>query len=161
MLCEICGKNAPKTFYVELDGAVLSVCEECSKYGNIVEENALREVKPKRKIEVTKSEVKVKSDEVVEKVLDLKPDYYKIIKTEREKRKLTQEELAKLLNEKPSVISKIETGRFEPEENLIRKLEKFFNVRLVEVTELPASKPVFKSGELTLGEVVNLKKKKS
>ncbi len=161
MQCEICGKNTYKTVYVTLDGAILTVCEDCSKYGDIVEEKSLHEVKPKKKTYESKSNVKAKLEETVERVFELKPDYFKIIKSEREKRKLTQEELAKLLKEKPSVISKIETGRFEPEENLIRKLEKFFNIKLMESIELMASKPSSKSSELTLGEVVNLKKKKS
>ncbi len=160
MQCEICGKNTSKTFYISLDGAVLSVCEDCSKYGTIVEESKLLEVKTKRRAESAKNIVKAKLDTTAERIFELKPDYFKIIKNERERRKLTQDELAKLIKEKPSVISKIETGRLEPDENLIRKLEKFFNIRLIESTELSASKPSSTSGELTLGDVVNLKKKK-
>ncbi|MEM2109165.1 MAG: multiprotein bridging factor aMBF1 [Candidatus Odinarchaeota archaeon] len=161
MQCEICGKNTPETVYISLDGAILSVCDECSKYGSIVEEPVVRDYKPPKKIEYKKPAIKDKTPVNSENILQVKPDYFKIIKTEREKRKLTQEELARLLKEKPSIISKIETGKFEPDESLVKKIEKLFNIKLMEPTEIPASNTISKSSELTLGDVINLKKRSS
>jgi uncharacterized protein (TIGR00270 family) len=68
---------------------------------------------------------------------------------------LTQEQLAKKLNEKSSVIKRIEEG-WEPPPTLIRKIEKFFNIKLTEeIEEKPLNKKTEKK-KLTIGDVVEV-----
>ncbi len=54
------------------------------------------------------------------------------IKRARDQRQWHQRELAQKLNEKESIISKIETGKFEPDAKLARKLEKLLGIKLIE-----------------------------
>lgn len=44
---------------------------------------------------------------------------------------LTQEDLAKQLNERVTVIKKIESGEFNPPMDLARKIEKLLKVRII------------------------------
>ena len=67
--------------------------------------------------------------------LDLVEDFGEIVRTARVKMGLTQEDLAKQLNEKLTVIKKIESGEFRPPLSLARKLERFLKVRLLEPVE--------------------------
>lgn len=70
-----------------------------------------------------------------EENLDLVENFWEIVRTARIKMGLTQEDLAKQLNEKSTIIKKIESGEFKPPLTLARKLEKFLKVRLLEPIE--------------------------
>ena len=77
----------------------------------------------------------------------------------RERSGLKQEELAKKLNEKESIISSIESGKFKPSINLAHKLEKFFNINLIE--ELGGEEFELSSSEgsgMTIGDMIKIKK---
>jgi putative transcription factor len=60
------------------------------------------------------------------------PDYDDRIRQGRESRGLTQEELADQLNEKASLIRKLERGDVLPSDSVQRKLEKALDVSLSE-----------------------------
>jgi putative transcription factor len=53
-----------------------------------------------------------------------------MIKEAREMRGMSQDELGRKINEKPSVISHLETGSMKPNDILARKLEHFLKIRL-------------------------------
>jgi putative transcription factor len=63
--------------------------------------------------------------------LELKEDYHKVIKQAREKLGLSQEALGRKINEKPSVIKLLESGKLKPDNMLARKLEHFLKVQLL------------------------------
>lgn len=125
----------------KIDGAVLAVCEKCVGFGE--------EIKP--------VEVKiVKRMPKLEAVDMLKPNFNEIIRNSRSKMNLKQEGLAKRLNEKLSIIKRVEEG-WEPTPSLISKLEKFFNI---ELTESPEDKKLEKKTSkerLTIGDVVEIR----
>ena len=79
-----------------------------------------------------------------------------LIKKERTKRNFTQEEIAKKLNEKESIIKRIEDG-WEPSLITIKKLEKFFNIKLTEKVEEKQIENKTDRKELTIGDVVEVK----
>lgn len=62
--------------------------------------------------------------------MTLREDYSKAIKSAREMLGITQEELGRKINEKPSVISHLEVGSMKPEDVLARKLEHFLKIEL-------------------------------
>jgi len=68
---------------------------------------------------------------------------------------LTQEELAKKLKEKASIIKRIEEG-WEPPLKLINKIEKFFNIKLREQIEEKVLEKKSDSKKLTIGDIVEV-----
>ena len=78
----------------------------------------------------------------------------------RERMGITQKELAELLNEKESVINRIEAGRMVPPISLARRMERKLAITLVAVLDEEDVGP-FKSHDapLTLGDVVKVRKR--
>ncbi|MHA1410698.1 MAG: multiprotein bridging factor aMBF1 [Candidatus Odinarchaeia archaeon] len=162
MQCEICGNKIDKKTYVNVDGAILTVCSSCARFGTVVDKPKYVKSTPKRQASsprTTATHTYKKHDEIFE--YQLKPDFNKIIRNARLKKGLKQEELAARLNEKPSVISKIETGKFKPDSKLTKKLEKFLEINLMErLSDEGAVKAQPNTTELTLGDVITIKKRK-
>jgi putative transcription factor len=86
----------------------------------------------------------------------IKTNFHLLIKNERAKRSLTQEELAKKLNEKASLIKRVEEG-WEPPLSIIKKLERFFNIELTEEIEEKQIESKTDRKELTIGDVVEVR----
>jgi putative transcription factor len=139
--CELCGsKKANKR--TKIDNAILTVCDKCVNFGEVV---PTVELKPEKKIIPKLEEL----DQVI------KPDFKNLIKNERNRRNLTQEELAKKLNEKESLIKRIEDG-WEPSFFTVKKLEKFFNIKLTEEIEEKQIEKKTDKKELTIGDIVEI-----
>jgi putative transcription factor len=84
------------------------------------------------------------------------------IRQAREKLGISHEELGKKLNEKSSVLRKIETGKMVPNNMLVTKLEHALKIKLlVPVAEEKIAQELPKSPnrELTLGDLMQLNKK--
>ena len=124
-----------------IDGAVLTVCEKCVGFGE--------EIRPIEMKIMKKPIPKLEMGDI------LKQNFNIIISNSRSKMNLKQEDLAKKLNEKLSIIKRVEEG-WEPTPILISKLEKFFNI---ELTENPEDKKLEKKTSkerLTIGDVVEI-----
>ena len=67
--------------------------------------------------------------------LELVDDYHKRIQQARDKLGLNQEQLGQKINERKSVISKIESRSMKPDDKLVRKLEKALGISLMETIE--------------------------
>lgn len=84
------------------------------------------------------------------------------IRQAREKLGLTHEELGKRINEKVSLLRKIETGKMKPDNKLASRLEHALKVKLiVPATEekVPQTKMAKQANrELTLGDLIQLNK---
>ena len=138
--CELCGAKASKKAKVE--GTVLDVCENCVKYGKEVKEVEYK--RPVKKILRLDGE-----DQVMVK------DFHKLIRHSREKRKLTQEDLAKKLNEKLSLIKRVEDG-WHPSNKTIDKIEKFFNIKIREEAVELIHEQKQNAKSLTIGDVIEI-----
>jgi len=141
MLCEMCGKDVLVTSRVRLERSVLSLCPDCAKFGTPVAPppapgpsaaaptsfrpglSASRPTGPRRRLEERDL-----YQEIGE--LELAPDWNKRIRAAREARLWTPEEFGKKLNEKKSVVLKLEAGGFHPPDELVRKVEHLLKVRL-------------------------------
>jgi putative transcription factor len=107
---------------VEIDGAILRVCQSCSRLGRPVSITpGARRVVPPR--------LAAKRD--IEPELEIDPEYASIVRQAREKMGLTQEALGKMINVKPSVISHVETGKMKPDLVLARTLMHSLKVSLL------------------------------
>jgi len=125
--CEICGSIMHgRGQAVEIDGAVMSVCNSCERFGRPIKTLA----NPVPGSAISES-LKSKEIKVAESELEVRQDYYSLIRKAREKMSLSQEELGRRINEKPSVIRNLEVGRLKPELVLARKLEHFLKIQLI------------------------------
>ncbi|RLF97355.1 TIGR00270 family protein, partial [Thermococci archaeon] len=88
------------------------------------------------------------------------PDYSKIIKNARENRKLSQKDLAFKINEKESVIHRLETESMSPSYTLAKKLEKALEIKIIDkISEVEIPKLDTDSKNLTIGDIIKIKKK--
>jgi putative transcription factor len=165
-LCELCGRN-PSINNCEIEGTMMKVCAECSKFGSI---------KGKSNVRVMVAEAK--------KVAPVGPEYVfvtnygSLVKNAREKLNLKQEDFAKSINEHKSLIHQIESEHIQPNIVLAKKLERVLHIKIVEEVKSgsneenvssnsnrndsgPNGRPVqkSKSDSLTLGDLINIKTK--
>ena len=144
MNCELCGKQRELVLAL-VENIEMKVCPDCSKFGKV-----LREIK-----EIEEEEKKFEEEEFVEGIVD---DYSKIIKDKREKMGMKQEELAKKLNIKESIIHKIETGALEPSMETAKKLENFLRIKLITEYNVKYKKIGADDRAMTLGDLIGNKK---
>ncbi len=140
MICEMCGKEATATHRVEIEGSVLRVCEDCRKFGKLLDPliaPAASSVPVRggsRPASAPFVGARRRTDErdVFSEVpeMELASDWGKRIRIAREARNWTTEELGKRLNEKKSLIHKLESGGFRPPDSTIRKVESLLKIRL-------------------------------
>lgn len=161
-MCDICS-SPDKTYKVEIEGTILNVCDRCSSFGKV-----LAKVKPemaekkKKKLEKAAAlEAEIKAKKETETIQIITPNYPVLIKNARERMGLKQEELAKKIAEKESLIHKMESGSMVPGIPLARKLEKFLRISIVENIEMEpeggASDKKKISDGLTIGDMIRIK----
>ena len=127
MLCEMCGSD-DKLFRVIIEETELKVCRKCSSFGNIL--GPVKKPVPKEKKAAGKEEeVKEEEPQMIQAVVS---DYAKKIRKKREMLGMTQEEFAKKLAEKESIVHKLETGIYKPSIKFAQKLEKMLKIKLIE-----------------------------
>ena len=170
MPCEMCGKEVPRLRKVKIGGSTLEVCNECAKFG----EDAMPPP-PKAEPPATGPAAVAtpppapartfthhgkRKDALSRGEMDLVDDFNRRIINGRRKKGLTQEELAKRINEKKSVISRLETGEMRPSDRLIKVLEKELDIKLMEHLEYQAeaSKKKVATGGVTLGDLIKMEK---
>lgn len=117
--CELCGSSSKSLKKVKIEGTTLKVCESCSEMGKEVNTGTEKKKKKQKNRRRTGREEKT-----------LTPDYGARVKKGREAANLSIKELADEMNEKKSVISKIEKEKFKPGKSLGKKLSKKLDVNL-------------------------------
>ncbi len=140
MLCEMCGNEVPATSRVRIEKSVLALCPACARFGVPLDPpppaapaapagarrplvGATRPTSGPRRLEERDLYTEIGE-------LELAPDWGRRVRTAREANGWTPEELGKRLNEKKSVVLKIESGDMHPPDALVRKLEHLLKVRL-------------------------------
>ncbi|MEK6808584.1 MAG: multiprotein bridging factor aMBF1 [Nanoarchaeota archaeon] len=150
MNCEICGRGVA-VYKLSIEGSELFVCTDCKGFGRII-----GKLKPQQK-EAPKKPVseEKKAPEKSEMIIE---NYGELIKNSREKAGLSQEEFAKKINEKASLVHNIETKAFEPPIELARKIERFLKIKLLQQyqEENETAKPT-PDKKLTVGDVIKVK----
>jgi len=150
--CEMCGRVG-NLRVVDIEGADLKVCEACSKYGVV---KSRVSVSPKYSSPTSLPKVPSVEFRVVD-------NYAFLLREAREKKALTQEDFAKFLQEKESVVAKWEQGQFKPGLDLAKRIGKVLGINLIEKDELSYLKENSKSkqGEPTLGDMVKIRKRRN
>ncbi len=125
MNCEICGKKIEgRGKKVLIEGSILNVCSSCALLGE-------KEVNSKTKFDKKKIKITTisrRSNE--EDEIEIVQDFAILIRQAREKMGLSQDALAKKINEKVSVIKLIETGKLKPSILLGKKIERALKINL-------------------------------
>ena len=129
MQCDMCGSEGG-LFRVSIEEAILNVCNKCSKYGKVL--SKVKIMAPSEKKKEQKKLEKAKLQPGKEIIFVIVPNYSTKIKKKRERLGLKQKDFAKLINERESLVSKLEKGSVEPSIKLARKLERSLKIKLVE-----------------------------
>lgn len=114
MDCELCGRADAKAS-AEVEGTRLTVCESCARLG--------------RRLDPIKVEMKGKRPEGVN-VSSINPNFASILRNARKNLGISLEDLGKRINEKASVIERVEKG-MRPTDALAKKLEKALKIKLL------------------------------
>ena len=163
MLCEMCGREGGRLRKVTIENSVLSVCPGCAKFGDeVIHKTTGGALGPNATVQerLGLRDRRMKTKDVYEKMtLELVDDYPALIKNTRRRLGMTPEDLGKKINEKKSVITKLEHGELRPDNKLIAKLEKTLKISLrEEVKEIHVQKHSSGSG-MTLGDFIKVEKK--
>ena len=124
--CDLCGKSEENLVRAAIENAELNVCPDCTKFGKV-----LASLKGQAYINNPKNNAAM-PEEKEEKVKLLSEDYSESIKKARQAMGLSQKDFAARINEKESVIHKVEIGALEPSFLLAEKLEKALNIKIIE-----------------------------
>ena len=153
MACDLCGAEG-RMYKTIIEGTELTVCRDCAKMGKVLEEVREPVVEERKLKKVEEADV---GEEVVQMVVD---DFSEKIKKKREELGLKHEEFAKKINEKESVVHKLEIGELEPSVKLAKKLERMFGLKLIEqYAESHEKTEKVEAGELTVGDLIKIKKR--
>ncbi len=159
MACELCGKDVGKTTTVKVEGSEMEVCEDCKKYGKEVLTSEKKNQSTKEVLQrIQEKKSQSRSGGYEEATEELALDYSERIENARLENDLTQEELAKKINEKKSVIAKLEREDMRPSEDLRRKLENTLDIKLTEKIESAPIKTTQETEGLTIGDLIEEKK---
>ena len=158
MPCEMCGKDSERLVKVLVEGTMLNVCGNCAKYGKQIRKPNLSRGRFRRREEQRNEE-------------NIVTGYNIKIEKARQAKGIKQEDFAKQLNEKESLIHNIETGHMKPSIALAKKIGRALGIELIEeITEdseqtknefsknKTTSKPR-SSGVLTIADIIKFKTK--
>ena len=114
------------------------VCNNCAKLGRPLGPAVPAQVR----VNPVQSALRVMAQRPIDVEFEVDPEYYLLIRQAREKLGLSQDQLGKLLNEKPSVIRMVESKKLKPDITLTRKLMHELKINLlVSLSELEGGRP--------------------
>ena len=111
--CEMCGQDK-ELVTAAVEGVDLKVCSVCAQYGTVRSQQRYSFSSSRQSVSAPRAEEAVVSTLAA------------LLRRAREKRQLTQEDFAKLLQERESMIVKWESGSFLPEVAVAKKLGRNF-----------------------------------
>ncbi|MHA2035633.1 MAG: multiprotein bridging factor aMBF1 [Promethearchaeota archaeon] len=165
--CQICGSIIwGKGQRVILEGARITVCHNCAQHGTKIHKPTsytYGKTPIQKKPYASPKRPKIKP-QIVEEI-EIVSDYAKRVRNARNKLGLNQDQFAQKLNEKPSLIRRIETGKAEPTVKLAKKIQNLYSVQLLTKSDetdynVQESKFMKKSSGSSLGDIAFIKKKK-
>jgi len=159
--CSICGSIIwGKGVKVLIEGAKITVCQACAKHGKKIYIPQISKPKQKKSLQTKSTFKKLELDDGLEIV----SDYHHKIRKARQSLSLNQDHFAQKLNEKPSLMRRIEAGKVEPTIKLAKKIERVYNIKLLKKIDDPEAsvqtdKFLKRSTGRSLGDIAFIKKK--
>ena len=171
--CEMCGAEEASLTTTKVEGAELELCSSCTDFGTEVRDESTSSGGGKYSTSSSTGKSSSSSGsssgsgssggstrprDMFDDMDEIATDYDDRIRNARESRGLSQEELADQLNEKASLIRKLERGDTLPTDDVQRKLERGLDISLVEgQSSDDADWETDDPGTMTLGDVVKRK----
>ncbi len=138
MACDLCGAQGA-TVLARIEGVTYRVCAQCASYGEVIHERQA----PRARTKGAKKDLVVRSDAS------------NIIRSARERKDLSQKDLARMLAVKESDLHAWETGHRTPTLEMARTLEKRLGVSLVQEMEAPDTSTFNAPGAgMTIGDLM-------
>jgi putative transcription factor len=146
----MCGTDVESTSRVKVEGSVLSVCPACARFGvaiapppvavHDVDTTSFQPTRPGNPgmssasigDRLSAGRRRLEERDLYRELpeMELATDWPKRVRAAREKLTWTPEDLAKKLNEKKSVVLKMEAGGFHPPDAMVKKIEHLLKIRL-------------------------------
>ncbi len=172
--CEMCGAETASPKTIKVEGAELDVCDNCSDFGTEVKTQQTSTTSTKYSTSSSSSSGnsgtstgstgssggRSRRHDMFDDMEELAQDYDDRIRNARESTGLSQEDLAKELNEKASLIRKLEHGDMLPNDSVQKKLEKKLDISLTAGSSGADDEEWSggsSTGSYTLGDVVKRK----
>ena len=150
--CEICGTGEAE-YIVQVEGAKLNVCRDCSSSGKLIRGPPPKVYKPKPGEEGVLGSGRQE--------MEVAEGFGSLIASARKKMGLPLDVLAERINEKWSYLERVEHEKTLPDPKVCHKLEKELGIKLmvpVAIGAAVASKST--SGGMTLGDILDIEMKK-
>ncbi len=148
--CELCGKQG-NVIPILIEGTELKVCSICAKHGTVKDRpNGSFQRRSYKTPSAVGPEYRV-----IENIGSL-------LREVREKKNLTNEDFAKILTEKESIVAKWEQGSIKPSIDTAKKIGRILGLQLVEKDDNKSDVKIEKekrSDELTLGDFIKVRKR--
>ena len=152
-VCEMCGKGA-NLINADVEGVELKLCQNCLKYGVVKKSSSSFSMGGSFKKRI------VNKDEPEFKVVN---NYSSLLRSARESKNMNQEDFAKFLKERSSIVTKWESGNLKPRVGIARKLSKLLNINLIEKDikkDFEKKQNKRKEEGFTLGDFIKVRKRK-
>jgi putative transcription factor len=160
MRCEVCGQEIHgQPYYRIIEGGKLVVCGQCAHFGTKEWDPSKPSGKPvRRRLSTPPQRSRPRSEIEVAEQMELIENYGELIRKTRQKKGMSIEDFAKKLNEKESVLKKLEKSQFNPPMTLIQKVSRELNITILEPaasgTGTVLTRPM---GPRTLGDLIKIK----
>ncbi|WP_435153502.1 multiprotein bridging factor aMBF1 [Haladaptatus sp. DFWS20] len=143
--CEMCGAETASPKKIKVEGAELDVCDNCADFGTEVKTQQSSSTSTKYSTSSSSGKSsgststggsrssggsRSRPSDMFDDMDEIAQDYDDRIRNARESTGLSQEDLAKELNEKASLIRKLERGDMLPSDSVQNKLEKKLEISL-------------------------------
>ena len=174
--CEMCGTETASPDRVKIEGAELKVCEECAEFGTEVQTDSGGSTSTKYSTGSSDgssgtagsttgtstsggSGGSSRRHDMYDEIDELAQDYDERLRSAREATNLSREDLADQLNEKASLIGKLERGDTLPSDEVQQELERALDIDLTAGggTDETEWESETSSSGYTLGDVVERK----
>lgn len=143
--CEMCGAETANPKTIKVEGAELDVCDDCTDFGTEVTTQQSSSTSTKYSTSSSSnasggtsggssggSSSRSRRRDMFDEMEEVASDYDDRIRNARESEDLSQEELAKQISEKASLIRKLEQGAMLPSDTVQKKLERKLGITLTE-----------------------------
>lgn len=163
MICELCGSEAPRLIPTRIEESVLQVCSRCQRYGEVQVSSEPKKKESDQDVvkeRLEKRERRQKGRDIYTQISkELAADYDVRIRKARQRMGMDQKKLAAKIQEKKSIIAKLETRSMRPDDRLMKKLEGTLGIKLTEEIEVENIQRRSSSGSFTIGDIIMMKMK--